>query len=218
MTRRRMLASVAAFGLMLTLAGPALADTGPNAPTTDIVQARIPIAFVGADGRTYTGEALVQRDLLGGSTVAGFFWSWRNLVSCDNDTPDPSDDFVGEELIDFTVDSITPSSFAIAANLSSSSGSLTKSGHRIHMSACDGATLEDVVESHTVTFSVAASGPARKSTTHERIDNGDGTITTVSIKETHRPAAGTATIDVSGTVEPVRAADLAHVEVSQTTR
>lgn len=217
MNRRRLLVALAALGLSLAVTVPAAANTGPNAPTTDIMQSRIPISFLGGDGRTYVGEAWIQRDLINGPTVAGFYWSWRTSVSCDNGTPDPSDDYVGEELIDFTVDSIVPTSYSIASNLSSSAGVLTKSGHRIHMPACGGAT-EDVIESHTVTFNVASTGPAMKSTSRDRIDNGDGTITTVAIRETHRPAAGPMTINVDGTVAPARGADLAHIEVTETTR
>lgn len=218
MARHRALAALAALGLVLAISGPAAANTGPNAPSTDITQARVPISFIGTDGRTYSGEAWVQRDLITGTAVAGFYWSWRNLVACDNGTADPSDDFVGEELIDFTVDSIVPSAFAIASNLSVSSGVLTKSGHRIHMAACDGAIVENVVETHTVTFDLAATGPATRSSSRERIDNGDGTVTTIVVRETHRPAAGSLSIDVDGAVAPASAADLAHVEVSETTR
>lgn len=216
MATRKVAAALVALGLALTIVGPAGADTGPA--TSDSLIVRVPFSLAGQDGRTYTGEADVQRDQLGGTTTSQFFFSWRNLVNCDGGTPDdPSDDFVGEELIDFTVDNITPTSFAIAANLGSASGTLTKSGHRIHTAACDGSTIEDVVESHTITFSVTATGPAKKTTTRDRTDNGDGTVTTTVVKETHRPAAGTLTIDVPGTVGPVTS-DLIHVEVTQTTR
>jgi hypothetical protein len=212
---RRLLEPVAAVLLISGAAGAALADTGPATSDMQIVQARFTLH--GSDGRTYEGQAFVQNDLLGGATAAGFFFSWRNLVTCDNGTPDPGDDFTGEELIDFTVDSI-PSAFTIASNLSSASGTLTSSGHRIHTDACSGATLEDVVESHTLTFSLASTGPARKTTTRDRTDNGDGTVTTTVVKEAHRPAAGTVTLDVPGTIDPVTGADIAHVEVTQTTR
>jgi len=218
LARRRLLAPIASLALLLAAGGSATADTGPHAPSTDILQARIPISYLGSDGRTYTGEALVQRDLINGTTVAGFYWSWRNLVNCDNGTPEPDDDFQGEELIDFTVDSIVPTSFAIASNLSSSSGVLTKSGHLIHLAACDGSTISDVVESHTVSFGVASTGPATKSNSRERIDNGDGTVTTIVVRETHRPASGSLTINVAGTVAPAVGSDLAHVEVTETTR
>ena len=216
MDRRRLLAGAAAIGLVVAMSGPVAADTGPS--TQDTLLARVPFSFTGQDGRVYTGEADVQRDLLGSTTTGGFFFTWRSLVTCDNGTADPSDDFVGEELIDFTVDSIAPSSFAIAANLGSSSGTLTKSGHRIHTDACSGATIEDVVESHTIAFSVTATGPAKKTQTRDRTDNGDGTVTTTVVKETHRAAGGSVTIDVPGTVDPVTSADLIHVEVTQTTR
>ena len=218
MARHRAMGLVAAFSLVLAIAAPTLANTGPNRPTTEIVQASIPISFVGTDSRSYTGQAYVQRDQLTGTEVAGFYWSWRNIVTCDNGTPDPTDDFEAEELIDFTVDSIVPTSFAIASNLGSSSGVLTKSGHRIHVSACDGVTLENVIETHTVSFAVAASGPATRSKSRERIVNGDGTIMTIVVKEIHRPAAGSMSIDVGGTIDPVVGADLAHIEIVETTR
>jgi hypothetical protein len=216
MAARRTLSLPLALVAAVALVVPVSADTGPATQDTQLV--RVPFTLQGSDGRTYAGEAFVQVDLLGGPTQAGFFFSWRNLVSCDSGTPDPGDDFTGEELIDFTVDSITPSSLAVAANLSSASGTLTKSGHRIHTDACTGATIEDVVESHTFTFSLAATGPAKKTSTRERIDNGDGTITTTVVKEAHRPAAGSATLDVAGTMDAVSGADIAHIEVTQTTR
>lgn len=213
---RRGVAGILALGLTVAIGLPVAADTGPNQPTTDVSQVFVPISFVGGDGRPYDGTVFVQRDNLTGSTVAGFSWAWRNLVQCDNGTPESEDDFEGEELIDFTVDSLVPTSFTLAANLSASTGALTGTGHRVHWAACDGSIVEDVVETHTVAFDVASVGPASRTNSRERIDNGDGTITTIVVRELRRPAAGSIAID--GTNHATSGADLIHTTVAETTR
>lgn len=216
MGRRRRLAVLLATAITLAVAGPTAANTGPNQPTTDVSQVLAPISFVGGDGRTYSGAVFVQRDNLAGVATAGFSWTWRNAILCDNGTPEPEDDFEAEELIDFTADSIVPTSFALASNLSASAGTLTGTGHRIHMAGCEGTIVEDVVESHTVTFDLAAVAPATRVNSRERIDNGDGTITTIVVREIHRAAGGSFAIDGAGGA--VGGADLAHVQVSESTR
>ena len=202
--------------MTLVFAAPVAAATGPNQPTTDVSTVLARFSFVGADARSYEGTALVQRDNLANVATSGFFFAWRNLVQCGTDTPDPEDDFEGEERIDFTVDSLTPTSFTLADDLSSSSATLTGTGHRVHSAACDGAIIEDVVETHTVTFALTATARATKSGQRERIQNDDGTVTTIVVKEVHRPAAGT--FDLDGTSVSVTEADLSHAEITETTR
>jgi hypothetical protein len=215
---RRMNVVIVAVGLVLAIAAPVAADTGPNQPTTDISRTRVPISFLGDDGRTYTGEAFFQRDNLTGSSFAIMFWSWRDLIQCDNGTPEPEDDFEGEELIDFTADNMSSMTYAIASNLSSSTGSATATARRIHTTGCEGTVVENVLETHTLSFDLAASGSASRANNRERIDNADGTITTIVTREIHRTGSGSLSLDVAGSVAPVTAADLAHITVSETTR
>jgi hypothetical protein len=215
---RRGIAGLVAVGIAVIGVVPASANSGPGLPTTDLSRAMVPFSFHGIDGRTYTGQAFFDRDNLASTTVAGFYFTWRQLEHCDGGTPsDPSDDFEGEELIDFTVDSITPT-FAIAPDLSTSSGSATGTGHRIHTTACEGTVIEDVIETHTFAYQVAATGAAKKSQTRDRIDNGDGTITTIVVRETHRNSAGSYSLDVAGTLAPLTGVDVQRVEVTETTR
>jgi hypothetical protein len=216
MARRHRIAALIALGTTLAIVGPTNADTGPNQPTTNVDQVLAPYAFLGTDGRSYEGTIIVQRDNLTGVATGGFWFSWRNLVPCDNGTPEPEDDFDGQELIDFTVDSITPTSFTLATDLSSSTGTLTGTGRRVHYAACDGAVLADVVETHTISYTLASTGRATRSSSRERIPNDDGTVTTIVVRELHRPAGGT--FDLDGVAGSITGADLSHVEVTETTR
>jgi hypothetical protein len=212
--RRLAVAIVAASLLGVVLASPIAADTGPNRDRFEFDRVQAAFDF-SEGGRDFTGQVLIDRDSETGASIASFFFSSGPIVTCDNGTPDdPSDDFEGQDLIDFTANEEPPTTLLIESHLSAASASATAIGDRIHLEACTGAetssteTVEWQLEMH-------ATGPADRTTQVDRFPNDDGTMTIQSVKIAQRPAAGSITID--GMTLDLRDASLQHILVVAST-
>lgn len=195
------------------VASPIAADT-PDRQRTEFDRVQGAFEF-SEGGRDFTGQILVQRDTETGASITSFFFSSRVEVTCDNGTPDdPSDDFLAEDLIDFTANEAPPTALSIASNLSTASASATAIGERIHLEACTDAQTSST-ETVSWQIDLQATGPAARTTQVDHFPNDDGTVTTQTIKIASRPAAGSISID--GVALVLRDGSISHTLIVEST-
>lgn len=209
---RRLVVSIIAASLIAAVFASPIAGETENHERLDFHRVQAAFDF-SEGGRDFTGQIVIDRDNETGAAMAIFFFFSAVEVPCDNGTPeDPSDDYVAQDLIDFTTQQDVSTLF-IGPNLSSATSSATAVGERIHLSCPDVMTSSPETVSWELTL--GASGPTERTTEVNEFPNDDGTVETQTIKTAQRRATGTISIGDMQLV--VRDATITHFRIVQKT-
>jgi hypothetical protein len=192
--RRAVVAASFVALLFATAASPALADTSAQTVNTYVYGASF--SFVDR-GQTWTGIGQIEDDRLHGVELASFFFSGSGPEKvCDAGTPDdPSDDYAGNDFIEFDPTSTRLTDSSVRSDLGAAKFSMAVNGLRYRFDACTGELIEARHEHHT--FSMALTGTTDLQTESNSIviDNGDGTFSAGTETFSFRTAAGKASVD-----------------------
>ena len=151
---------IVAVTAVLTLIVPAsaMADTGGTTPVDDYL---IDAGFTFTDhGVLYVGSASVEDERISGQRNGsfGFEGSGKSQL-CDAGTPaDPSDDYTGTQIIDYSASAVTVKAYQVDSALASGSFELATSGRRITTDACTGVIIRSKSEHHRFKLQLVASG------------------------------------------------------------
>jgi hypothetical protein len=151
---------IVAVMAVLTLIVPAsaMADTGGTTPVDDYL---IDAGFTFTDhGVLYVGSASVEDERISGQRNGsfGFEGSGKSQL-CDAGTPgDPSDDYTGTQIIDYSASAVTVKAYHVDSALASGSFELATTGRRITTDACTGVIIRSKSEHHRFKLQLVASG------------------------------------------------------------
>ena len=145
--------------LALVVPSSAMADTGGG--TTPVDDYLVSAGFTFTDhGISYAGNASVEDERISGQRNGGFGFEGSGTSQlCDAGTPsDPSDDYTGTQIIDYSASAVTVKAFQVDSALASGSFELATSGRRITTDACSGAIIRSKSEHHRFKLQLVASG------------------------------------------------------------
>ena len=151
---------IVAVTAVLTLIVPAsaMADTGGTTPVDDYL---IDAGFTFTDhGVLYVGSASVEDERISGQRNGSFGFEGSGTSQlCDAGTPgDPSDDYTGTQIIDYSASAVTVKAYQVDSALASGSFELATSGRRITTDACTGVIIRSKSEHHRFKLQLVASG------------------------------------------------------------
>jgi hypothetical protein len=145
--------------LALIVPGSAMADTGGG--TTPVDDYLVGAGFTFSDhGVLYVGSASVEDERISGQRNGAFGFEGSGTSQlCDAGTPgDPSDDYTGTQIIDYSSSAVKVTAYQVDSALASGSFELATTGRRITIDACTGEIIRSKRERHRFKLQLVASG------------------------------------------------------------
>ena len=189
----RVLVAASLIGLVAPLS--ALANTQPAPIPLDDYVVSANFSFQ-SGGTTWSGIAQIEDERISGVRSASFFFDGSgSSKSCDAGTPsDPSDDYVGTQLIEFFSTSTSIKSLTLANDLSSGGFDVALTGREVTTDACTGEIIRSRADKHRFKIDLAGvTFPVSQTATY-LVTTPEGTFR-VTKTVTLVGATGTATID-----------------------
>jgi hypothetical protein len=211
--KRSALVAASTAVLLLAIAAPSvLADTATQTANTFVYGASF--SFVDG-GQTWNGIGQIEDDRLHGVKLASFFFRGSGPEKvCDGGTPDdPSDDYTGNDYIEFDPTSTRLTDSSVRPDLAAAKFSMTVNGLRYDFDACTGELIDAKHEHHTFEMALRSTSDLQTESNSILIDNGDGTFSPGTETFSFRTAAGKASVD--GISASVSEALIQHVVVTR---
>jgi hypothetical protein len=192
--RSLMLAASTAVLLLASAAPSALADTAAQTANTFVYGASF--SFVD-HGQTWSGIGQIEDDRLHGVQFASFFFRGSGADKvCDAGTPeDPTDDYTGNDYIEFDPTSTRLTDSSVRSDLAAAKFAMTVIGLRYRFDACTGELIEARHEHHSFAMALKATAEIQTESNSILIDNGDGTFSPGTETFSFRTAGGKASVD-----------------------
>lgn len=192
---RTALMALLSVGLLTAVVtAPVAADTEPAPVPLNDFLAGTSFSFT-SDGIAYSGIGQIEEERISHQqNVSLYFAGSGSQVNCDQGTPDPSDDQLGQAYIEFDATSSKVDTFTVKNDLSKAELSVNLKGTRVTTDPCTGEIVTTKKENHDFTFVLKATAPGDPGTDVQIVTTDQGTFEVTSTFE-FRPADGATKLD-----------------------
>jgi hypothetical protein len=192
---RTALMALLSVGLLTALvAGPVAADTDPAPVPLNVYLVGTGFSFT-SGGIAFSGIGQIEEERISHQQHVSFYFAgYGPEVVCDQGTPDPSDDEVGQAYVEFFATDWKVDTFEVRKDLGKAELSVKLKGKRVTTDPCTGEIVRTKNENHVFSMTLKATAPADPETDVQIVTTDQGTFEVTSTFE-FLPASGPTKLD-----------------------